>query len=168
MGLYWHQLTNGTLFAVFALLKQMRIVSLADSALVCLRYVTLPKLNTSKVPKGLMKNSIRTLFIAFILFSVSTLLAQDKAAKDYVGQYISSTDRGFDITVSLNNENVLMAQPSDKSQPLTEMVEVAGDKYELKNTKGLRISFTRNKEGVVISLTFEGGNRKFEATKKTE
>ena len=87
--------------------------------------------------------------------------------KEYVGQYDPEGDQYFSVTVSLSGEDKLMAQPTDKSQPLTLMAATAKDKFDLVGTP-IQFTFKRNDAGKIISLTFEQGGRSFEAIRKKE
>lgn len=116
-----------------------------------------------------MKNSIYSLVVVLMLTTFSSLQAQDNnpsdALKEFVGQYNKEGNTGFDITVSIKDDK-LYAQPTDKSQPLTEMILVEKDKYDLKNTGGLKISFTRGEDGKITHLTFSSGGNQFNALKE--
>ena len=116
-----------------------------------------------------MKNSIYSLLAVLMLVTFSTLSAQDNKAtdalKEYVGQYNKEGNAGFNITVSIKDDK-LHAQPTDKSQPLTELVMSEKDKYDLKNTGGLKISFSRDEDGKITHLTFASGGTQFIALKK--
>lgn len=118
-----------------------------------------------------MKNSIYLLVAVLVLATFSTLKAQEnnpsEALKEFVGQYNKEGNTGFNITISIK-EDKLHAQPTDKSQPLTEMALVEKDKYDLKNTGGLKISFTRNEKGEIVSLTFSSSGTQFKALKQKE
>ena len=103
-----------------------------------------------------------------MLTTFSTLQGQDnpsEALKEFVGQYNKEGNTGFNITVSIKDDK-LHAQPTDKSQPLTELVLLEKDKYELKNTGGLKISFTRDENGKITHLTFDSGGMQFNAQKE--
>lgn len=117
-----------------------------------------------------MKNSIYSLVVVLsVLAAFSTLKAQDnnpsEALKEFVGQYNKEGNTGFNITVSIEDDK-LHAQPTDKSQPLTEMVLLEEDKYELKNTGGLKISFTRGGDSKITHLTFSSAGTQFNAMKE--
>lgn len=96
-----------------------------------------------------------------MLTTFSTLKAQDnnpsESLKEFVDQYNKEGNTGFNITVSIKDDK-LYAQPTDKSQPLTEMVLLEKDKYELKNTSGLKVSFNRDDDNKIVSLTFTSNN----------
>ena len=80
-----------------------------------------------------MKNSIYLLVVMLMLTTFSTLQVQNnpsEALKEFVGQYNKEGNTGFDITVSIKDDK-LHAQPTDKSQPLTEMVLVERVAYRL-------------------------------------
>lgn len=84
--------------------------------------------------------------------------------KEFVGQFDPPAGQFFSITVSLDGDDKLMAQPTDKSQPNTLMVAKAEDKFELLNTGGITFTFTRENDKIV-SLTFAQGGQSFTATK---
>lgn len=115
-----------------------------------------------------MKNSIYSLVVVLMLTTFSTLQAQDspkETLKEFVGQYNKEGNTGFNITVSIKDDQ-LHAQPTDKSQPLTELVLIEKDKYDLKNTGGLKISFARDEDGKITHLTFSSGGNQFKALKQ--
>ena len=116
-----------------------------------------------------MKNSIYSLVVVLVLATFSTLQAQDnnpsEALKEFVGQYNKEGNAGFNITVSIKDDK-LHAQPTDKSQPLTELVLIEKDKYDLQNTGGLKISFARDENGKITHLTFSSGGNQFNALKE--
>lgn len=91
---------------------------------------------------------------------------ESKELKQYTGKY-DPEGNFFSITISLDGEDRLMAQPTDKSQPLTLMSFKGKDKFELVGTNGLQISFNRDDKQKIISLTFSEGGRSFTA-KRTE
>lgn len=84
--------------------------------------------------------------------------------KEFVGQFDPPTGQFFSITVSLDGEDKLKAQPTDKSQPNTLLVAKAKDKFELLNTGGITFTFTRE-DDKIVSLTFAQGGQSFIATK---
>lgn len=88
--------------------------------------------------------------------------------KAFVGeyQYDNKSQQGFDITVSMEGDVKLVAQPTNKSQPLTTLVALAEDKFELTNTGGLIIQFTRNEKKEIISLTISSDGGSFTCLKK--
>jgi hypothetical protein len=100
-------------------------------------------------------------------------LAQDKtssdahtvsneALKEYVGEYNIDGGQGFNITITLDGDDKLMAQPSNKSQPNTLLKATAADKFDLVNTGGLKIAFNRE-DDKIVSLTFSQGTQAFTA-----
>lgn len=94
----------------------------------------------------------------------------DKDLKAYVGEYAfdKAAAQGFDISVTLSGENKLMAQPSNKSQPLTMLVAKSEDKFELMNTGGLIMTFQKDKKGKIISLKISEGGQSFTCMRKEE
>ncbi|MCE7993275.1 MAG: hypothetical protein HEP71_14915 [Roseivirga sp.] len=91
----------------------------------------------------------------------------NKELKEYAGNYKAEASPGFDITISLDGDDRLMAQPSDKSQPITLLRANAKDKFTLVNTGGLKISFNRE-DDKIISLTFSQGGQSFTAKREEE
>lgn len=89
----------------------------------------------------------------------------NKELKEYLGNYKAEAGPGFDITISLDGDDRLMAQPTNKSQPNTLLRATAKDKFDLVNTGGLVISFNRENDKVV-SLTFSQGGQSFKAKKE--
>lgn len=92
----------------------------------------------------------------------------NEALKEYLGQYDPGNGQGFSITVSLDGEDRLMAQPTNKSQPLTLLRAKGKDQFSLVNTGGLEISFTRDENDKVISLTFSSSGQTFTAKRKED
>lgn len=129
-----------------------------------------------------MKTTLRLggmLIFVIFLASGQNLLAQGKtstdthsisneALREYVGQYDPEGDQFFSITVSLDGEDRLMAQPTDKSQPLTLLGAQAKDKFDLVGTGGLQITFNRDDDDKIVSLTFSQGGQSFTAKRKDE
>lgn len=124
--------------------------------------------------KSIIKNStVAATILFFVLVSFSTYAQNTtstetyniskKDLKEYVGEYKydGKAERGFDITVSLDGESNLMAQPTDKSQPLSLAMALGKDKFELAKTGGLILSFTRSKKGGILSLTISKGDNSF-------
>lgn len=91
----------------------------------------------------------------------------NKELKEYTGSYVAEASHGFNITISLDGEDRLMAQPTDKSQPITLLKANDKDKFSLVNTGGLKISFNRE-DDKVVSLTFSQGGQSFTAKKEEE
>ncbi|OEK05380.1 DUF3471 domain-containing protein [Roseivirga misakiensis] len=94
----------------------------------------------------------------------------DKALKAYVGAYEfdKNTDMGFDVTVWLEENGNLYAQPSNESQPPAQLIKVSEDKFELANTGGLMMSFERDKKKEVISLRISEADQFFTCIKKKD
>ncbi len=90
-----------------------------------------------------------------------------KELKEYTGEYLfdNKSERGFDVVVSLENGKDLMAQPTDKSQPLTSLIAIGKDHFELARTNGLEMVFVRDKKGKIISLELFRGDQGFTAIK---
>ena len=88
----------------------------------------------------------------------------NKELKEYVANFKADAGPGFDITISLDGDDKLMAQPTDKRQPNTLLVALEKDKFELSNTNGIQIMFNRE-EDKIISITFSQGGRSFSATR---
>lgn len=91
----------------------------------------------------------------------------NKELKEYTGNYVAEAAPGFNITISLDGDDRLMAQPTDKSQPNTLLKANDKDKFTLVNTGGLKISFNRE-DDKVVSLTFSQGGQSFTAKKEEE
>lgn len=89
----------------------------------------------------------------------------NKELKTYLGDYKAEGGAGFDITISLDGDDRLMAQPSNKSQPNTLLKATAKDKFDLVNTGGLKITFNRE-DDKIVSLTFSQGGQSFTAKKE--
>lgn len=89
----------------------------------------------------------------------------NKELKTYLGDYKAEGGAGFDITISLDGDDRLMAQPSNKSQPNTLLKATAKDKFDLVNTGGLKITFNRE-EDKIVSLTFSQGGQSFTAKRE--
>ncbi len=89
----------------------------------------------------------------------------NKELKAYLGDYKKEAGPGFDITISLDGDDRLMAQPSNKSQPNTLLKATAKDKFDLMNTGGLKITFNRE-DDKIVSLTFSQGGQSFTAKKE--
>ena len=100
--------------------------------------------------------------------STSAYKISKESLKEYVGQYNfdQKAEMGFDVTVSLDGNTRLMAQPTDKSQPLTLLAALEKDSFELVGTNGLRIAFTRNEKGKIVSLKLYRGDQSFTALRK--
>lgn len=100
--------------------------------------------------------------------STSEFKISNKALKEYVGQYNfdPKAERGFDITISLDGDDRLMAQPTNKSQPLSLLAALEKDKFEIVNTDGLSVAFNRNDKGKIVSLEFSQGSLSFLALRK--
>ncbi len=116
------------------------------------------------------------LVMLFSLFIGQQAMAQGKTSSDahkvtneelkaYLGNYKAEAGPGFDITISLDGDDRLMAQPTNKSQPNTLLRATAKDKFDLVNTGGLVISFNRE-DDKVVSLTFSQGGQSFSAKKE--
>lgn len=138
-----------------------------------------PPIQTFRRKSHTMKKSIigrSILLVLFTLFLQQASFAQGKTStsqfeiknedlKAYVGQY--DPESGFfSITVSLDGEDRLMAQPTDKSQPLTLMEALAKDKFELPAAGGIQFTFTRDENDKIISLTFSQNGQSFTAKRK--
>ena len=132
-----------------------------------------------------MKNLSRSLFTAMIMLSLLGISqqawAQSKTSteahslkneelKEYLGKYDpdGTEGRAFSITISLDGEDRLMAQPTNKSQPNTLLAAEAKDKFNLVGTGGLQISFTRDENDKIVSLRFSQGSQGFTAKKAEE
>jgi len=87
--------------------------------------------------------------------------------KEYVGQYDPEGGQFFSVTVSLDGDDKLKAQPTDKSQPMTLMAATAKDKFDLVGPP-INFTFNRGEDGKIISLTFAQGANAFTAIKKKE
>ncbi len=87
--------------------------------------------------------------------------------KEYVGQYDPEGGQFFSITISLQGEEKLMAQPTDKRNPLTLMAATAKDKFNLVGPP-INMTFNRNDDGKIVSVTFAQGGRSFNAMRKGE
>ena len=87
--------------------------------------------------------------------------------KEYVGQYDPEGGQFFSITISIQGEEKLMAQPTDKRQPLTLLAATAKDKFNLVGPP-INITFNRDDAGKIISLTFAQGGNSFKAIRKEE
>ena len=100
--------------------------------------------------------------------STSAYKISKESLKEYVGQYNfdQKAEMGFDVTVSLDGNTRLMAQHTDKSQPLTLLAALEKDSFELVGTNGLRIAFTRNEKGKIVSLKLYRGDQSFTALRK--
>lgn len=90
--------------------------------------------------------------------------------KTYVGEYLydNKSEQGFDITVSIEGDVKLMAQPTNKSQPLTTLVAISEDRFELTDTGGLQITFNRNDKKEIISLIISNDGSSFTCLRKKE
>lgn len=88
----------------------------------------------------------------------------NEALKEYLGEYNIDGGQGFNITITLDGDDKLMAQPSNKSQPNTLLRATAADKFDLVNTGGLKIAFNRE-DDKIVSLTFSQGMQGFTAKK---
>lgn len=84
--------------------------------------------------------------------------------KEFVGDYKTNDSNYFNITISMNGDEKLMAQPTDKSQPNTLLVATKKDYFNLANTP-LKIHFNRNEDGKIESLTFSQGSESFTASR---
>lgn len=123
-----------------------------------------------------LKNSSKWFMGAIILlFLSSSLLAQNKTSssafeisvdglKEFVGDYKTNDSNYFNITISMNGDEKLMAQPTDKSEPNTLLVATKKDYFNLANTP-LKIHFNRNEDGEIESLTFSQGSESFTASR---
>lgn len=121
----------------------------------------------------------RSLFALFFMgLMVNISLAQSKTStdayeisnedlKEYVGQYDPDGGQFFSITVSLQGEEKLMAQPTDKRQPLTLLAATAKDKFNLVGPP-IDLTFNRNDDGKIVSVTFSQGGNSFTAKRKEE
>ena len=118
------------------------------------------------------------LFLALITFFSTNVMAQGKTSSDaheisnkdlktYVGQYNPENGQFFNITVSMDGEDRLMAQPTDKSEPLTLLRATAKDKFDLVGTP-ITMSFERDDKDKIISLTLMQGGRSFTAKRVDE
>ena len=122
------------------------------------------------------KKSSKWLMGAIILLFLSnSLLAQNKTSssafeisvdglKEFVGDYKTNDANYFNITISMNGDEKLMAQPTDKSEPNTLLVATKKDYFNLANTP-LKIHFNRNEAGEIESLTFSQGSESFTASR---
>ncbi len=117
------------------------------------------------------------ILIAFITFaqqakaqttSSDTYQIENKELKAYVGEYIydNNAEQGFDITVSMDGDAKLMAQPTNKSQPITLLVAFEEDKFDLTNTGGLKMEFKRNDKKEIVSLTIWSNGHSFTCVRK--
>ena len=84
--------------------------------------------------------------------------------KEFIGDYKANDLNYFNITISLNGDEKLMAQPTDKSEPNTLLVATKKDHFELANTP-LKIHFNRNEKEEILSLTFSQGSESFTASR---
>ena len=121
----------------------------------------------------------RSLFgILFMGLMVNVTLAQSKTStdayeisnedlKEYVGQYDPEGGQFFSITISIQGEEKLMAQPTDKRQPLTLMAATAKDKFDLVGPP-IDLTFNRNDDGKIVSVTFAQGGNSFTAKRKED
>ncbi|MBO3698559.1 DUF3471 domain-containing protein [Roseivirga sp. E12] len=93
---------------------------------------------------------------------------ENKELKAYVGEYIydNNSEQGFDITVSMDGGAKLMAQPTNKSQPITLLVAFEEDKFDLTNTGGLKMEFKRNDKKEIVSLTIWSDGHSFTCLRK--
>lgn len=93
---------------------------------------------------------------------------ENKELKAYVGEYIfdNNAEQGFDITVSMDGDTKLMAQPTNKSQPMTLLVAFEADKFDLTNTGGLKMEFKRNDKKEIVSLTIWSDGHSFTCMRK--
>ncbi|GAB5523733.1 MAG: hypothetical protein Roseis2KO_16050 [Roseivirga sp.] len=89
----------------------------------------------------------------------------NKELKEYTANYKADAGQGFDITISLDGDDRLMAQPTNKSQPNTLLKATAKDKFDLANTGGLKITFNRE-DDKIVSLTFSQGGQSFTAKRE--
>ena len=118
------------------------------------------------------------LCLALFAFFSANVMAQGKTSSDaheisnedlktYVGQYNPENGQFFNITVSMDGEDRLMAQPTDKSEPLTLLRATAKDKFDLVGTP-IRMSFQRDDKDKIISLTLMQGGNSFTAKRVDE
>ncbi len=97
--------------------------------------------------------------------SSQTFEIKNEDLKEYVGQYNPDDNSYyFNITISMDGDDRLMAQPTDKSQPNTLMVATEKDYFDLAGTP-LVINFNRDDAGKIESLTFTQGQQSFTAKK---
>lgn len=130
--------------------------------------------------KAIFNNSKALFTLLLILFSVNTFAQGTTSNKDheiadkdlgaYVGEYTFDkvAEQGFDVTILLDGKNKLMAQPTNKSQPLTMLMAKATDKFELMNTGGLIVTFQKDKNGKIISIKISEGGQSFTCMRKEE
>jgi hypothetical protein len=89
----------------------------------------------------------------------------NKDLKEFVGDYKTDDPNYFNITISMNGDDKLMAQPTDKSEPNTLMVTTKKDFFDLANTL-IKIHSNRGENGRIVSLTFSAGGESFDAKRK--
>ena len=113
------------------------------------------------------------LSLALIAFFSTATQAQSKTSssaheisnddlKEYVGQYDPEGGQFFSVTVSLDGDDRLMAQPTDKSEPLTLLSATEKDKFDLVGPP-IQLAFQRDDKGKIISLTLSQGGNSFTA-----
>lgn len=116
--------------------------------------------------------------LCLVAFFSTTTLAQNKTSstaheisnedlKEYVGQYDPEGGQFFSVTVSLDGDDRLMAQPTDKRQPLTLLSATAKDKFDLVGPP-IQIAFQRDDKGKIISLTLSQGSNSFTALRQED
>lgn len=122
--------------------------------------------------RSILSLTLFGMLVTFCTQAQSKAKAEEKnnSLKEYSGQYIydNQSDFGFDITITYNKDNVAEAEPTDKSQPKAEMLALGEDSFELQNTGGIAITFSRNDKGEIESLTMSNGNKSFTCLKKKE
>ena len=94
--------------------------------------------------------------------SSSAFEITNKDLKEFVGDYKTDDPNNFNITISMNGEDKLMAQPTDKSEPNTLLVATKKDYFDLAQTP-LKINFNRGENGKIESLTFSQESESFTA-----
>jgi uncharacterized protein DUF3471 len=94
--------------------------------------------------------------------SSSAFEINDKALKEYAGDYKTEDSNYFNITISITDKDKLMAQPTDKSEPITLLVATKKDYFDLAQMPS-KIRFNRAENGTIESLTFSQGSVNFTA-----
>lgn len=118
-------------------------------------------------------NSLLTLL--FLVFIGQQASAQNVTAteahklsnddlKEFLGQFDPPDGQFFSITISLDGDDRLMAQPTNKSQSMALLKVTDKDTFELVDTGGVSILFNRE-DDKIVSLTLTQSGRSFTAKK---